>query len=417
MKEEWLHFLWKLKRLPLNLYTTKGSKIEIISPGFHNQNSGPDFFDARIKIDNIIWSGNVEIHIVSSDWNKHFHQFDESYKNVILHVVYQHDLEIQIMNETIPVLELKNLVSLEDLQKMKCLIESNTKIACEFDWKNVPHSIIEKQIESSFFNRLERKSLLIEYRLVELNQDELRLKLELLGKILLTKVNELPIIELISKVPVTLLYKISDSQRIALLLGVSGLIPTESNDEYVVALRLEAEFLMTKYGITSMFSKSWRFFGCRPSAYPTIRIVYFALLVNDEVLTNDFDNQYELLEWLNNKKLNLTDFWQSNTHFNCNSKHINSLTKDLKCLILTNFILPFFYWKFKLNNDLELLEELIELVIKLPPELNSKVNTFKKLGFRPKSMFQTQGLLELINEFCQNKKCLSCQIGTKIISR
>ena len=94
MKEDWLQFIWKLKRLPLNLQTVNGEVLQIIHPGKHNKESGPDFFEASIRINNILWSGNVEIHIRSSDWLRHKHQEDEAYNNVILHVVYIHDLEV-----------------------------------------------------------------------------------------------------------------------------------------------------------------------------------------------------------------------------------------------------------------------------------------------------------------------------------
>lgn len=111
MNEDFLHYLWKFKKFPFqNLKTTQNELIEIIQVGEHNFNSGPDFFNSRLKIDNQLWAGNVEIHLKSSDWYLHNHENDESYNNVILHVVWDHDVEIfRNKNIPIPTLELKTL--------------------------------------------------------------------------------------------------------------------------------------------------------------------------------------------------------------------------------------------------------------------------------------------------------------------
>lgn len=417
MKEDWLHFIWKLKRLPLNLQTVNGEAIQIIHPGKHNKDSGPDFFEAIIQMNQLRWSGNIEIHIRSSDWLRHKHQDDEAYNNVILHVVYIHDMEVFVNNEKIPVLELKSLISKEELEKMGALLESQSTIACASLWQTVPTIIKQKEIESAFFRRLERKSLGIETRCLELNQNALRIKLELLGKIIATKVNELPMIELINRIPVSILFRLSVDQRVALLLGVSGLIPENSEVEYLNKTLKEAEYLMLKYNLTPMNKASWKFFGCRPPAYPTLRIVTFALLIDDEILFNEFETESILLDWIEQKEIDFPSFWKYHSHFNsANNKKENTFSKELKVLIITNYFIPFFYWKFSKINENELLEKLISLAYLLPPEKNAKIQKFKKLGQKPKSVAETQGLLELLNDFCVNKRCLNCQIGVKLLN-
>ena len=92
MTEAYLHYIWQNRLFATDkLRTTDGLKITIINSGFHNANAGPDFLEARIKIADKEWAGHVEIHIASSDWNKHKHQQDKAYDNVILHVVYEDD--------------------------------------------------------------------------------------------------------------------------------------------------------------------------------------------------------------------------------------------------------------------------------------------------------------------------------------
>ena len=90
--EDFLHYLWKFRLFDnTDLKTVDGEVIHIYSAGIHNTHSGPDFSNARIRIGDTTWAGNVEIHVPSSDWRKHNHANDEAYKNVILHVVYRDD--------------------------------------------------------------------------------------------------------------------------------------------------------------------------------------------------------------------------------------------------------------------------------------------------------------------------------------
>ena len=106
--EHLLHYVWKHKIFPLKtLQTTGGLPVEVIDPGLHNSNAGPDFFNAKLKINGTLWVGNVEIHSCSSDWFKHGHDRDKAYDSVILHVVEQPDCEVVRPNgETIPQLVL-----------------------------------------------------------------------------------------------------------------------------------------------------------------------------------------------------------------------------------------------------------------------------------------------------------------------
>jgi hypothetical protein len=299
---------------------------------------------------------------------------------------------------------------------MKVSLENENVITCSNSWDTVPEIIKLKQIESSFFKRLDRKSSLIKKRLQELNNDTLRLKLELLGKIIATKTNEIPMIELISRVPISSLFRLNIEQRINLLLALSGLIPQFSDDFDVCEMKKEADFLLAKFQLKPMNASSWKFFGCRPPAYPTIRIVLFAILITDEVLFNDFENKDEVINWLNKKQIHYPSYWQFHTHFTeKKSTSLNTLSNELKILIITNYFIPFQYWKFSMEKEINYIEKLIEIAESLPPEKNSKIEKFKKLGLKPKSIFETQGLLELINEFCVNKKCFSCQIGTKLL--
>src|SRR5690606_12863726 len=174
MNEDFLHYLWKFKKfLFQNLKTTHNEFVEIIHVGEHNFNSGPDFFNARIKIDNQLWAGNVEIHLKSSDWYLHNHENDENYNNVILHVVWEHDVEIfRYKNIPIPTLELKNIVSDTILVKYSNLFNQNKKfINCENDIALFDSFLLKNWIDRLYIERLEDKAKNISLELKKSNND------------------------------------------------------------------------------------------------------------------------------------------------------------------------------------------------------------------------------------------------------
>ncbi|WP_372938083.1 DUF2851 family protein, partial [Seonamhaeicola sp.] len=161
MQEDFLHYIWKFKKFQLqNLKTTSREPIVINSVGKHNHNSGPDFFNAQIKINGQLWAGNVEVHIKSSDWFLHNHENDKAYDNVILHVVWEDDTQIFRKNNTvIPTLELKNLVEPNILNNYQSLIFKQDKwINCEQDFLQTDDFVLNNWLERLYFERLEIKA-------------------------------------------------------------------------------------------------------------------------------------------------------------------------------------------------------------------------------------------------------------------
>ena len=73
--EMMLHYVWQHKIFPLKELTTiDGMSVEVISPGMHNTDAGPDFLNAKVKIGGMLWVGSVEVHLKSSDWFRHHHR-------------------------------------------------------------------------------------------------------------------------------------------------------------------------------------------------------------------------------------------------------------------------------------------------------------------------------------------------------
>src|SRR5258708_6955693 len=159
MNESFLHYLWQLQYFEKkDLLTSDGEQLTVLKTGTLNSNAGPDFFNAKVKIGEIDWVGNVEIHIKSSDWFAHHHEKDSAYDNVVLHVVWENDKPVQQNHELIPTLELKNRIQPSLLKEYKKLINSPTSIACEKSFLNVDDLIKLSMLDKALMQRLETKA-------------------------------------------------------------------------------------------------------------------------------------------------------------------------------------------------------------------------------------------------------------------
>lgn len=111
-KEDFLQLVWKYQYFEkAKLRTTSGDELKIIQVGFHNQSEGPDFRDSVVVIENVILHGHVEVHRLASEWKQHAHGGNPAYNSVMLHVVWENDIEVLRNDGTpMPTLELKGLI-------------------------------------------------------------------------------------------------------------------------------------------------------------------------------------------------------------------------------------------------------------------------------------------------------------------
>lgn len=247
MREDFIHYLWRFKKFEtLDLRTTQNEQITIIKTGDYLQLSGPDFFNAQIKIGDQKWAGNVEIHLKSSDWYLHHHEKDTAYENVILHVVWEHDAEIFRENNTeIPVLVLKDYVSKEIISSYNTLISTKTWISCEKQIKEVDDFVLKNWQERLFFERLERKSQFVYQLLEEANQDWEAVLFCLLAKNFGLNTNGISFLQMAKAIPFSLFRKESfEVENLeALLFGITGLLDNEKEDVYFKDLKFRYFYL------------------------------------------------------------------------------------------------------------------------------------------------------------------------------
>ncbi|PWS31170.1 DUF2851 family protein [Pedobacter paludis] len=422
--EDFLHYVWQFKSFNFdNLQTADGLPIKIIHQGFLNKNSGPDFNNAKIQIGETIWAGNVEIHIQSSDWLKHNHQLDASYENVILHVVYDHDVEIRRIDGSIlPVLELKNRISSDLTRKYETLFLTLTDFPCFAQIKSVDQLIVDSFLSRTLIERFEQKTIAVFETLDELkgNWDETFYRF--MAKNFGFKVNALPF-ELFAKaVPQNIYSKHKDNalQIEALVFGSSGFLNDQFNDEYPQKLKQEFEFLQKKYKIKPIEVSMWKFMRMRPQNFPTVRLAQFAgLIVNSNHLFSkimeikEVDSLRKLFE-----NLPINGYWKTHYHFKKEASAVTiQIGKTSVDNILLNTVALFLFAYGKHTATQYYINRAIKLLESLPPEQNAITNKFEEAGVKMDNAFASQGILQLKKQYCDKKKCLSCGIGIKILKQ
>jgi len=422
MQEDFLHYIWKYKKFDvLELKTTEAETVVIKSVGNHNSDSGPDFFNAQILIGGQLWAGNVEIHINASDWYVHNHEKDKNYDNVILHVVWEHDIEVYRKDKTIiPTLELKPHISKEVLLSYEKLFSKNQKwINCEQGFATIDDFIIQNWLERLYFERLERKTNDIELLLKQSNNSWEEVLFKMLAKNFGLKVNGDSFLSLANSFDFSILRKQQSKQQSleALLFGQANLLESDAQEHYVEELQKEYKFLKTKFQLTNVGVLPVQFFRLRPSNFPTIRLSELASLYHNHanlfskiIETKSIEDIYTIFD------VSTSLFWETHYTFNKASKRsTKKLTKSFINLLVINTIVPlkFTYAKHqgKMENDV-----ILNIIQQLPSEKNSIITKFNSLREVSTSAFQSQALLQLKNEYCSKNKCLQCAIGSSLIS-
>ena len=421
MTEEFLLYIWQHKLFySNNLSLTNKENIIINSTGIRNNDSGPDFFNAKIKLSNIEWIGNIEIHIKSSDWEKHKHQNNKNYDNIILHVVYENDKNIfRKSGEVIPTLELKNKFNELIFEKYKELITSQRWIPCEYSIKTIERFHFEMWLERMLVDRIEKKVDNIQKHF-ELNISNWEQTFyEQLSSSFGFKVNSFAFEQLAKSIPIQYLgkHKNNQFQIEALLFGQAGMLAKDFKDEYPKKLKTEYQILKTKYKLEPIEDELWKFSKLRPSNFPTIRIAQLASLIyNSTSLFSKIINSNSIREIKTFFDVQMSEYWFEHYNFDKKTRVIsNNLGNSSTNLIIINTIIPFLYFYGKYyDNDIYKKRALYFMDL-LPAEDNSIIRKFKELNINTSTAFRSQALLQLKKEYCDKKKCLECGIGNILL--
>lgn len=421
MKEEFLQYVWKYKLFSINhLRSSIKKSIVIVNNGSHNRNSGPDFLNAHLKIDDQYWSGNIEIHVKSSDWYAHNHEVDANYDAVILHVVWEHDVVVFMKNnQPIPTLVLKDLVDKDVLKNYNNLHTVLPRwILCQHQIHAIDSFVFSPWKERLFFERLEQKSNAIDTVLGASNNNYEAVLFQLLAKNFGLKVNGEVFFQLAKSIDFSIIRKeqFNPQKLSALLFGQAGFFEDDFQSEYFLLLKKEYAYLRHKYNLNPILNKQFSYFRMRPNNFPTIRIAQLAALFsNQQNLFSKLIALEKLEDFYTLFSVGVNDFWKTHYTFKTRSKKsAKKLTKSFIDLLLINTIIPlkFLYQKTRgVVNE----HQILTLIQQIKPENNHIISKFSEFKINPVNAFETQALLQLKNNYCASKRCLECAIGNALL--
>ncbi len=416
MTERLFQFIWQFQYYNKgNLKTFAGEDLQIIHPGMLNTSQGPDFLNAKIKCGDTILAGSIELHIRSSEWQQHKHSDDKNYKNCILHVVWENNRDLQL---SMPVLELSNRVSNILLEKYQEMMESNQFIPCEKQLHKINGITITSWKHRLAIERLQQKSNRIKSILKQTNAHWEETFWRLLARNFGTKINADAFEKIAESLPLNILAKHKNRlpQLEALLLGRAGLLENDFTDDYPIMLQKEYRFLSAKYQLKPIHIPV-HFLRMRPANFPTIRLSQLASLISESShlfsLIKEADNLKMIISLFN---ATANDFWHYHYTFSEKSDFKKkNLGRQMTENIILNTVIPVLYAYGWYNNAEAYKEKALRWCEELAAEKNNITRGFESLGIENKHAFDSQALIQLKNMYCNEKRCLQCAIGNKIL--
>jgi hypothetical protein len=420
MTEEFLHYIWMFRRYDPELTLISGEHLIVLDPGIHNSDSGPDFFNARIRIGKTLWAGNVEIHVNGSDWMRHGHHTDSAYNSVILHVVWNSDTLVKRSNGlALPVLELNGKFP-ESLWKTYLgFLSSRQWIPCEALLRHTDSLRVHAWLDRLLVSRLERKSAAVEEALAFSEKDWTQTFYRLLATQLGFKLNNLAFAMLAQSLPYPLLARHADDlfQVEALIFGQAGMLEADFHDDYPNRLRKEYKHLRHKFGLKPIDAHLWKFMRLHPGNFPTLRLAQFASILHRTGSSADLLFEAgDRAVYLGLFSSEASEYWTTHYLFDKPSaprrKSLGSASADL---LLINLVAPLLLTYGKRKHEPAFTERALDLLMQIKGEDNSIIRHWASLGMDVSSAAFTQALLELKTSYCDRKKCLECLIGSELM--
>ncbi|MDR0349559.1 MAG: DUF2851 family protein [Tannerella sp.] len=418
--EHLLQYVWKYRLYSgAGLLTTEGVPVTVLDPGIQNTDSGPDFFNAKIGMNGVVWAGNIEIHHKASDWFRHKHDLNPAYDSVILHIVQENDAAVCRTNgELIPQAFIK--VPLKIKEHIDWLLSKESLLPCASRLHEIDPIHLSAWMTALLAERLERKTNDIFMRLAKNAEDWNEVFYITLVRNFGFGTNNDAFEWLAQSLPFKYIQKQKGSgiQIEALLFGQAGLLEEAHEDSYYQLLQREYRFLRKKYDLTPLDSFLFKKLRNRPVNFPHIRLAQLAAVwINNTALFSKIleNDQPEVLKKCFD--VPLSTYWDTHYHFQYASpaETKKSIGKNATSVVLINTVIPllFAYGKKKHRDDCCM--KALQMLEHLPPEQNSIVRNFAEAGLKAKDACMSQALIQLRREYCEKKKCLYCRIGFHLI--
>ncbi|MEM9569467.1 MAG: DUF2851 family protein [Bacteroidota bacterium] len=422
MKEDLLYYIWAFQQFkPKKLKTANGMPIKIVNKGTRNNHAGPDFLEATLCLNGKVHRGSIEMHVKSSDWYAHAHQKDPAYKNVILHVVWEHNKLVQVDNRVVPTLVLSGYVASSLLGRYQMLMEAQHPIACRAQLPLITQAQWQKVAKRALVQKLNSRYNKIAGWLARYNNDSEEATYRALAYNFGFNVNSTPFLALSEKVPLKLVYKYNNDLLCleALFFGQAGFLSEVPRKcAYLSLLVARYTYLKKRHKLpTPLARSSWHFFRLRPANFPTIRIAQFAAFLHKKTSLFHTMMHYPYQKSYKDMTLKQSAYWQKHYLIGKQAQQpIPGLGKSSLHNILINTTVPLLVAYGKIRGDVVYIRKAMALLRQLPPERNKLTKQWEALGISMKNALETQGGIALLKQLCASKKCLSCGIGQTIIA-
>ena len=397
--EKLLHYVWKHRILPLKaLMTTCGQPLEIIDPGIHNSNRGPDFFNAKIRVGEVLWAGNVEIHLRSTDWFRHGHHEDAAYNNTILHVVNVADCEVETLDGKHPA-QLQLDIPAQLITHYAELCQTDDYPRCHRMIPSLSPMKAHGWMDALLVERLEERSARVLSRVKDTCGDWEHATFVTLSRNFGFGLNGDAFERWARRISLQEVGKMRDDlfQVEAFFLGTAGLIEylrPQRGDAEVERMEREYAFLANKFRLQEpMDASEWRYLRTRPQNFPHVRLLQLARLFHEGRA-----RMSSLIE--------AADVDALHAQFD-----IAGLSPASRNLLLINTVIPLLYAYGMSHHDEMLTERAIRLLEQLPAENNYIIRQWRACGLAVASAADSQALIQLKREYCDRSDCLRCRFG------
>jgi hypothetical protein len=421
MNEALLQLIWQHSLYnPSGLKTTDGEPISVIFPGRRNTDSGPDFLEAKIRIGKTLLVGHIEMHLGTNDWYKHGHQHDDAYKNIILHIVYNHNSDKNVANA--PTLQIGPYIPQNVLSQYQHLIWAKTSVPCAKYLASVKDITKISWLGRMLAERWEQKLGDWKELLDRSAGDWRNLLYWRMAANFGFKTNATPFLLLAQSLPLNILAKHRENllQVEALLFGQAGMLNAKFNEAYPNQLQKEYEYLQKKYKLTPIPVHLWKYLRMRPANFPSLRIAQFAALIHQSLhLFTKFIETATIKEIKPLLNVTAGGYWDK--HYRLGEPQKESSDKHLGISsvhnIVINTIAPIKFLYAQNQQTADQQEIALQLLESIPAEKNKIITLWNTTGWEAENAGQSQALIQLYNNYCSSKRCLECSIGLSIIKQ
>lgn len=416
-----LQYMWEHRLWPYgSLATTDGRRIDVLDPGRRNTDAGPDFFNAKLRIGNDMWAGNVEIHHRASDWMRHGHQHDRAYDTVILHVVGDNDCDIHRPDGNIipqAVLPYTPLFR----ERYMAMVNNPATPACGAELAQIPPLMFTDWLSSLGYERLYTKVERIEANLKRLDGDWQATTYVTLARALGFSTNGEPFERLAFATPLRyLLRHRSDPAMIeAALFGQAGFLDSPRQpDDYTQRLRMDYSFMRAKYDLQPLESPGWKMARMRPPNMPHRRIAALAAMIAGGFTLGRTFAHIDTADAARSLLATETSgYWA--THYTFGGSQAmapRAFSPDSVSSLIINAIVPLLYAYGLSFGDDRKTAAAIDILQHIRPENNHITRIFTDYGIPCDDAFTSQAMIQLRRAYCEQRKCLYCRIGHRILA-